>query len=182
MPLPAPGKRELIHRREIVCEGYRRDDGLWEVEGSLVDTKTYDFGNRARGTVPAGEPVHLMCLRVALDNTLTVREVTVVSDFHPYPACGEITPAYESLVGLQVRPGLSQHLRERFGGPGGCVHITRLMENLVQTALQTMGPLLGMEESLAPGRRPPHLGGCHALSLDGEVVKEHYPQWYRPRE
>jgi hypothetical protein len=27
-------------------------------------------------------------------------------------------------------------------------------------------------------RRPFQLDGCHAWRLDGEVTKEHYPQWY----
>jgi len=182
MPLNQAGPRELIHRRSIVCEGFRRADGLWEMEGCLVDTKSYDFGNRARTTVRAGEPVHEMRMRVALDDSFVIREVEVASDFFPYPNCGDIAPAYRALVGMRVAPGMTRKLRELFGGTRGCTHLTRLLDNLMQTAIQTMAPLKGMEESQAPGRKPPHLDGCHALSTLGPVVKEHYPQWYRSEE
>jgi hypothetical protein len=37
----APEKRRLMHRRSVECLGYLRDDGLWEVEARLVDTKPF---------------------------------------------------------------------------------------------------------------------------------------------
>ena len=57
MPLSSPVAREPIHTRRIECRGYRRADGLWDIEGHLVDTKAYAFMNRHRGEVKAGEPV-----------------------------------------------------------------------------------------------------------------------------
>ena len=45
--------REPLHRRTIEIHGYKREDGLYDIEGHLVDTKPYDFklaaGVRARG-------------------------------------------------------------------------------------------------------------------------------------
>ena len=49
MPLPAPAPRQLLHKRVVQCWGYRREDGLWDIEGRLVDTKTYPFPNEDRG-------------------------------------------------------------------------------------------------------------------------------------
>ncbi|HIK87341.1 MAG TPA: DUF2889 domain-containing protein, partial [Alphaproteobacteria bacterium] len=46
-------KREKIHNRSIQCEGFKREDGLWDIEGHLKDTKTYDFKNDSRGDVNA---------------------------------------------------------------------------------------------------------------------------------
>ncbi|WP_322099492.1 DUF2889 domain-containing protein [Haematospirillum sp. 15-248] len=60
---PADTPRSLIHTRRIECLGYLRQDGLWDVEASLHDTKTYDFSNRDRGTIKAGEPLHGMTIR-----------------------------------------------------------------------------------------------------------------------
>ncbi len=51
MPLTEPVPRNLIHERSIVCRGFCRDDGLWDIEGHLVDTKTYPFANRHRGEI-----------------------------------------------------------------------------------------------------------------------------------
>ena len=51
MPLSAPVPRQLLHRRIVQCTGYRREDGLWDIEGQLVDTKAYSFPNEDRGGV-----------------------------------------------------------------------------------------------------------------------------------
>src|SRR3970282_2145791 len=40
MPLPNPAPRRLMHTRAIECTGYERDDGLWDIEAHLTDTKT----------------------------------------------------------------------------------------------------------------------------------------------
>ena len=45
MPLSQAAPRQHIHTREIVCRGYLRDDGLWDIEGSICDVKTYSFDN-----------------------------------------------------------------------------------------------------------------------------------------
>ena len=42
MPLENSNKsRRLMHTRVVECEGFLRDDGLWEVEASLRDTKPF---------------------------------------------------------------------------------------------------------------------------------------------
>ena len=43
MPLENPVKRECLHSRNIVCNGFLRNDGLWDIEARLIDTKSYDF-------------------------------------------------------------------------------------------------------------------------------------------
>ena len=37
MTLSAPEDREPIHHRRIDCRGYRRKDGLWDIEGHLTE-------------------------------------------------------------------------------------------------------------------------------------------------
>ncbi len=58
MPLSPPVKRVQKHTREVKCFGYEREDGLWDIEGRIADTKTYSFENRDRGTIASGTPVH----------------------------------------------------------------------------------------------------------------------------
>ena len=43
MPLPPPAPRAPQHTRTTVFNGYRRDDGLWDIEGELRDTKSVPF-------------------------------------------------------------------------------------------------------------------------------------------
>ena len=39
MPLSQPQDRELLHSRDIVLRGYRRSDGLYDIEAQLTDAK-----------------------------------------------------------------------------------------------------------------------------------------------
>ena len=41
MPLPAPAPRKHLHTRTIKCEGYEREDGLYDIEAQIVDQKAY---------------------------------------------------------------------------------------------------------------------------------------------
>ena len=73
MPLSPPASRKHLHTRTVTCCGYQRDDGLWDIEGHLVDVKTYGFDNDHRGVVNAGEPVHEMWLRLIIDDDLEIQ-------------------------------------------------------------------------------------------------------------
>ncbi len=66
MSLSPAFPRDPVHQRRIECRGYRRDDGLWDVEGHLTDAKSYPFANSFRGEIAPGEPIHDMWLRVTL--------------------------------------------------------------------------------------------------------------------
>ena len=49
MPLPAPQPRTHLHTRSVVYRGYHREDGLWDIEAEMTDTKTYTLGRNAAG-------------------------------------------------------------------------------------------------------------------------------------
>jgi len=97
MPLPPPdAAREPLHTRQVTCTGYRRADGLWDIEGHITDRKSYDFQRDGR-TVPSGEPIHEMWIRLTLDNRLTVKAVAAVTDAAPYRMCPSITENFQRL-------------------------------------------------------------------------------------
>jgi hypothetical protein len=181
MPLPPPVEREAIHLREIRCRGFRRTDGLWDIEGRMTDTKEYGFDSRYRGRLEPGTPVHDMWIRLTLDDELEVHDIAVASDDHPFPNCAEIVPAYRTLVGTKLRPGWTKLVMERLGGVAGCTHLTRLVQELAVVALQTIMPLRSRDEAVTEGQqgKPAHLDGCHALATDGPIVREIAPRWYR---
>ena len=185
MPLSASADREHIHTRNVECRGYRRADGLWDVEGHLTDVKAYPFTNDFRGTITPGEPLHDMWLRVTVDDTLTIVAAEAVTDNGPYHLCGDITPNFQRLVGLSIRPGFTRKVRENLGGVHGCTHLVELLGPMATTAFQTIYPMLMREKSErgeeAPSgekRRPALLNSCHAYASDGEIVKRHWPDFY----
>lgn len=176
MPLPEPAaRREPLHRRTIEIVGYRREDGLFDIEGRLLDRKDVEFpvGGRLK---PPGEAVHDMWLRITVDRDLRIVDAKAATDAMPYEGeCGRVAPDYSKLVGLSIGPGYLRHLKERLGGLKGCTHITELAGSLATAAFQTFA---GQGLS-SPGRTPPQLDRCHALDTRGEVVRRFYPKWYR---
>ena len=173
--LEATAAREPLHRRAIEIQGYKRADGLYDIEGHLVDSKPYDF-KLAAGVRRAGEPVHDMWLRITVDRQLHIVDAAASMDAMPYAGgCNAIEPAYRKLVGLAIRPGFHQRVKELLGGVHGCTHITELAGMLATAAFQTMAGQ-GVQD---PERKPFQLDGCHALASTSVVVGRYYPKWYR---
>jgi hypothetical protein len=166
-------QRKLLHRRTITIEGYERDDGLYDIEGHLVDIKGYDFPVM-NGIRKTGEPIHNMVLGITIDADMTIIDAYAKTQARPYPGfCETITDHYQSLTGLKIAPGFTKAVKERFGGVRGCTHLTEMIGTLATVAFQTR---YGSAESHSPNK-PPHLDGCHALDTTGPVVAKFYSQW-----
>ena len=179
MPLPPPNiAREPLHTRNIRVNAFARDDGLWDLEAELVDTKAYDFSRSTGAVLKAGDPVHHMHLRVTIDDSFSITEAVAAYDAAPYGAnCMEIAPDYSALVGLNLLKNFRHAVKERFARVAGCTHLTELSYVLPTVAVQSMAKRRRVEVA-AKNSRPFQLEGCHALRLDGPVVQEFYPQWY----
>ncbi|NTV87951.1 MAG: DUF2889 domain-containing protein, partial [Burkholderiaceae bacterium] len=87
MPLPPPAPRTPQHTRTTVFNGYRRDDGLWDIEGELRDTKSVPFEIPGDGVWQPGEAIHGLIIRVTIDRAFTVRDIAVAMDDVPHPEC-----------------------------------------------------------------------------------------------
>ncbi len=187
MPLSPPSPREQLHTREIICRGYRRADGLWDIEAHLTDVKTYAFQTEQRGQLEPGQPLHDLWLRLTVDDRFKVHAIEAVTDRGPFTACGDIAPNYQRLVGLTIGKGWSRAVKERLGGVEGCTHLMEMLGPVATTAFQTIFPILASEEAArakAEGRkeggkaRPVLLNMCHIFASDGEVVRKFWPEHY----
>ncbi|MFN4063996.1 DUF2889 domain-containing protein [Azoarcus communis] len=178
MPLPIPAcARERVHVRRIEIEGYRREDGLLELDASLVDVKDQDYPI-ASGVRPAGEPVHLMRVRITLDQSFTILAAEACSDRVPYPGdCDTIGPAYQQLVGLNLVRGFRKTVGEMFADVRGCSHLSELLLSLPTAAIQTFATFRRDNED--HGEKPFQLDRCHALETSSAAVQRYYPRWYR---
>lgn len=58
MPLPSSVPRQELHLRRIELRGYRRVDGLYDLEAHRVDTKSEGLTVGGGRVVSPGEPVH----------------------------------------------------------------------------------------------------------------------------
>jgi hypothetical protein len=191
--LPVPVAREGLHTRRYDFRGYRREDGLFDIEGRMVDTKDYAFPNDWRGEVLPGEPLHDMIIRLTIDEQFLVHDIAVVTVASPYSICSCITPAFSAVKGMSISKGWSRGLIAAFGGAHGCTHHLEMLRAMGTVAFQTIfgwklkkqreageGSTEGPADA-TPGKRPSFLDTCHALASDSEIVREHWPEFYRPK-
>jgi len=183
MPLPAPASRQHLHTRAVTYRGYLRDDGWWDIEGELTDSKTYGFHMSERGQMTPGMPVHGMAIRATIDETMTIREMTAAMDFTPFSECSSGEDPMQKMVGLSMGPGWRQSIEKALGGVKGCTHLRELLFNMATAAYQTVFPYRESQRRSEGGTKadlsepPYHLGRCIAWDFDGPVVKRHYPQF-----
>jgi len=180
MSLSKPVARDHIHTRDIQCRGFRRQDGLWDIEGLMVDTKTYSFDNVDRGAINSGEPIHKMWLRLTVDDDLKVHEAEAATDAGPFTICGDITPSFKLLEGLTIGRGWRKTVLERLGRTKGCTHLTDMLTGqMAVVAFQTVTPAREKRGAASSnGDKPGLLDSCHALATDTPVVKKLWPKFY----
>lgn len=183
MPLDPPAERERLHTRRYEFGGYRRADGLWDIEGHLRDTKSYSFANHDRGEIKTGEPIHEMWLRLTVDDSLRIVDIEATTEYGPFAICPQAAPYFARLKGLKIGPGFRHRVNERVGGIHGCTHLRELMGPLATTAFQTIMPIKSRERGETPARsRPGLLNTCYAYAEDSEVVRRIWPQHHRSRD
>lgn len=186
--LPPPVARNHIHTRTVVFRGYRREDGLWDIEGQMNDAKTYAFDHLDRGGLQPGDPIHGMAVRLTVDDAMKITDVAVTMPATPFPECQQAKPPLSALIGHTLGAGWRQTIEAAMGGIKGCTHLRELLFNMATAAYQTiplyrehMRRLAGLPAPVLT-RPPPHLGKCLAWDFDGPVVERHKPQFFRWRK
>ena len=177
MPLPPPAPRAPQHTRTTVFRGYRRDDGLWDIEGELLDTKIVPFEIPGDGVWQPGEAIHGLKIRVTIDPAFTVRDIAVSMDDVPHPECPQAQAPMRRMIGATMGPGWRKAIETHLGGVQGCAHLRELLFNMATAAYQT---LPDEAEPADPARPPHHLGKCLAWDFAGPVVARHHPMFFRP--
>ena len=179
MPLPPPVEREQQHCRQYDFRGYRRADGLRDIEGHLTDTKTYGFDNDHRGRIEAGDPIHNMWIRLTIDEELLIHDIEAVTADGPYATCPAITPNFKKIKGERIGAGWRQRVRAKLGGTEGCTHLVEMLGAMATVAFQTLYPTWARKRAKASTtKRPALIDTCHAYASDGEIVKKVWPDFY----
>jgi hypothetical protein len=195
MPLTPPVAREPLHTRVIEINGYRRADGLFDIEGRLRDTKPYGFPNQDRGYVAANEPIHDLWMRMTVSETMEIVACEAASDLTPYAVCPRAAPNFAALTGLHIRPGFLREASSRVRGTLGCTHLREMLQQMATTAFQTINPARArrdLKEASVPrgsdrfdakiaekmGGAPAILNTCLAYGSDSPVIQRRWPHLY----
>lgn len=182
MSLSAPVERTPLHTRTIVCHGFKRADGHYDIEASIIDVKAYQYTEPFRGVREPGSHVHEMCVRLTVGEDMVVKGIEVSMPATPYPACQTAKPNFQGLIGVTVGGGWRRAVQECVGNVRGCTHVRELLFPMATVAFQTIGgwPVAGEEPKLAPIKRaekPRVIDGCIAWASDGEVVAKLHPEF-----
>jgi len=184
MPLSKSITRELAHTRVVTCHGYKREDGLWDIEGQIVDTKPYRFANKDRGGfIEADEALHDISIRITIDIGMKVIDAEAVIDSSPYNYCKCVVAIAKNLIGLKIAPGWTLKSKAAMGKNRGCTHLTELLGPVATTAIQTISSEM-MKRSVQADVKPIEsaslfLNSCHSLATDSPVVRENWPKQYQ---
>ena len=180
MPLPRAQARKLIHTRTIDCRGYQREDGLWDIEGHLTDTKTYTWKNRGGvKDLAAGEPAHDMWIRLTIDLDMVIREAVAATDAGPHSPCGDVTFKFAQLKGQRIARGWTKGLRDLLGGPNGCTHHWELLGRVATVAYQTTYGTKREKRPHKAGDIPYQFNSCHMYTPHSPETLRRWPELYK---
>ena len=84
MALTQPAARKRLHTRRVSYQCFQRDDGLFDIEGRLIDVKDHDYALLS-GVRRAGEAVHDLWARITVARDYVIQHVEVKFDAMPYP-------------------------------------------------------------------------------------------------
>lgn len=172
--------RKASHSRTIQLQAYERQDGLWDLEALIEDVKPEEFTTQTTHFA-CGVPIHLMAMRVTVNDALDVLAVEGSMQRMPFPSiCPEAQVRLERLVGANLLKGFRQEVSRRIPAHDRCSHLSELSALLPTLAVQSIlqGKIVAEGDTL-PSARPLKIGGCHAWREDGPMVMKHYPQWYQ---
>ncbi len=164
MPLSAPVPRKTRHIRRVTYQGYEREDGLWDMEAELHDSKAqrHAFVSPPRAFAWRGDPIHHMWLRVTIDRQLVVHAIEAAMDAHPLQDCPQARPALQGMVGACMARGWRQAIAQHMGGVASCTHLRELLFNMATAAFQTLPAAFGGGD---PDTRPATWANARAGTL-----------------
>jgi hypothetical protein len=182
MPLTPPAPRTELHRRRMDFRGYRRDDGLFDIECTLLDTKGTDVPLLGTSrVVRAGEAMHDMSIRMRVNADLEVVDIEASSDATPYDVCPEATASLQTVKGMKIGAGWTYAIKRQLAGAASCTHLAEMLIAMGTAAYQTVVPynrLHGKETggfSLAK-----KVDSCYAYAADRPLIQRIVPKAVKP--
>ncbi len=187
--LPAPVPRQQIHTRQVTTHGYLRDDGLWDIEGELADTKSYFYRNPDGLERPPGNPVHHMKIRLTMNESMTVQVAVSCMPSTPFPECQGAAEPVGGMVGVTVGAGWRKAIDKAMGDIRGCTHLRELLAAMGTVAIQTIPNYRAQQQRLRgetvwQSDQPGHqMGKCLGWDFNGAVIARVAPAfigWIKP--
>lgn len=173
MPLSLPAvARTPQHIRQVNYRSFEREDGLWDIEGELLDTKAVDLPRPSgEGIRKAGDPIHHMLIRATIDAQLVVQSIEASMEAHPIQGCPGALEAMQRMVGCSMARGWRKSIDTNLAGVAGCTHMRELLQNMATAAFQSIVSAF----KAASDQPPAYVGRCTGWDFNGPAVAKYYP-------
>ncbi|MCY4218211.1 MAG: DUF2889 domain-containing protein [Gammaproteobacteria bacterium] len=172
--------RKHLHTRSIQCHGYQRDDGLWDIEATLTDKKSYSISNHERGEIQPGDPIHNMTVCLTLDLDLIIRDIHIEMPSTPFLLCKSADDVMSRLVGLKIESGWMRRARELIARTESCTHVMELLGPISTAAYQTMHWAIEERQREQSERDTPAIiDQCKSLASNSAIVKVMWPEFHK---
>ncbi len=179
---PEPVTRQRLHTRQVSCIGYLRSDGLFEIEGRLLDTKTMPSSTPFKD-IPTGTPYHQMVVIMTVDSEFVIQQLQALTEVGPTPYCAQVNAAYAGLKGVKIGPGFKKQVARVVGGTLGCTHLTELLGPMATTLFQTTYQFKRDAERQRMSSDPHYnrpkpwvIGTCHVYQEGSEASRRIWPE------
>lgn len=109
--------KKLVSKRDIGIEAFELIDGTMMLEATFLD------------------PYHLIRLNIILEpGSRTI--IAAKSEFANYPhtLCEGLSVKAKSIIGVQIKRGVTKEILSKIGGCDGCVHLKELVLETVNFA------------------------------------------------
>ena len=182
--------RSLLHSRTIFSEGYLREDGLFDIESIIKDTKSYDIPRTNGNVLKKGAPLHEMHIILTINLEMKIIDISAKTISAPYKICSDANFKIKSLIGETIGPGWKNKINKHLGNIEGCTHVRELLVSMATVSFQTVygEKSKRTREAISNGKKDPYprdisrpslLNTCYAFDERSEVTKKQWPEHWR---
>ena len=184
MPLSKPAPRKPIHERQIKLCAFEREDGLFDIEAHLVDTKPFTIQRRLENeSSPAGTHLHDLSIRFTVNSDFIIQSIEASSDRTPYPICAQAQTTLSVLIGDSVGKGWTKLVKDKLRGTASCTHLAEL---LIPMATVTFQAIKGLNFRAPVIHKTTHdfglINSCYAYADHRGVVMKLWPNRHNTLE
>ncbi len=176
-----------IHGRQIAITTYDYGTEAVVVEGRLTDnrfTKTYYFSDGQ--SRPPGIVHDLVIRMVVKGPALVIDDIDVDMETVPREDCREVLDTLQRVVGMKIKAGFTEKVKEKLGGAKGCTHLVALLLAMAPAAVQGAWSAVArkpVDPAKYSGAALSFLENtCWVWRSDGELMKETREKLMKVRE
>jgi len=163
--------------------GYCRDDGRFDIECTLIDTKGMDVPLLGVSrVVKAGESMHDMSIRMCVNDDLEVVDIEASSDATPYAVCPEAAASLQTVKGMKIGAGWTYAIKRQLAGAASCTHLAEMLIAMGTAAYQTVVPYNRLNGKETPGfTLEKKVDSCYAYASERPLIRHIAPHVERPK-